>query len=242
MSPTDEIIPVLKKLRMSGILQSLDLRLRQALDGDLSHVEFLLRLLTDELERRESKQTQLRLGRARFEHQRTIEDFNFAFNPTLPKAKILDLCTGRFLDSHTNILLVGPAGVGKSHVAQAIGHRACLAGRRVLYTTAHQLFTALRAARADGSYDRKLLQFTTPDLLILDDLGLRPLQHDEPMDLYEVIRQRYERTSTVITSNRAVEEWYPLFGDDLLASAAMDRLLHHSHLLTLEGRSYRTAG
>ncbi|MAE71073.1 MAG: transposase [Gemmatimonadetes bacterium] len=240
MSPTDELIPVLKKLRMSGVLSSLDIRLRQATEGEISHIEFLYRLLTDEVERRESKQLQLRLNRASFEHQKSLEDFNFSFNPKLPKSKILDLATCRFLDSHTNILLVGPAGVGKSHIAQALGHRACMSGYSCLYVTAHKMLASLRAARADATYERRLARFTTPQLLIIDDLGLRPLQHDEPLDLYEIIRQRYERTATIMTSNRDVAEWYPLFGDDLLASAAMDRQLHHSQILTLEGKSFRT--
>lgn len=241
MSPLDELLPILKKLRLSGVLQSLDIRLRQATEDELGHIEFLYRLLTDEVERREAKQLHLRLSRAAFESRRSLEDFDFTFNPSLPKARILDLATCRFLETHTNVLLVGPAGVGKSHLAQALGLRACQAGHKTLYTTAHRMFGQLRAARADGSYDRQLARFTSPGLLILDDLGLRPLEQDEPMDLYEVIRQRYERSSTILTSNRDVQEWYPLFGDPLLASAAMDRLLHHSHVLVLEGQSFRTA-
>jgi DNA replication protein DnaC len=231
---------VLKKLRLSGVLSSLDIRLQQATDGELSHIEFLYRLFTDEVERREAKQIQLRLSRASFDHQKSLEDFDFSFNPKLPKSKILDLATCRFLDTHTSVLLVGPAGVGKSHIAQAIGHRACMAGYATLYVTAHKMLSTLRAARADGTYDRRMARYTSPQLLIVDDLGLRPLQHDEPLDLYEIIRQRYERSSTIMTSNRDVAEWYPLFADDLLASAAMDRLLHHSHILTLEGKSFRT--
>jgi DNA replication protein DnaC len=241
MSPLEDLIPILKKLRLSGVLQSLDIRLRQASEDELSHIEFLYRLLTDEVERREAKQLHLRLSRAAFESRKSLEDFDFAFNPSLPKSRILDLATCRFLDTHTNLLLVGPAGVGKSHLAQALGQRACQAGHKTLYTTAHHMFSQLRAARADGTYDRQLGRFVSPRLLILDDLGLRPLEQDEPMDLYEVIRQRYERSSTILTSNRDVQEWYPLFGDALLASAAMDRLLHHSHVLVLEGDSFRTA-
>ncbi len=239
MSSTDELIPLLKKLRLSGVLQSLELRIRQAVDDDLSHDEFLYRLLSDEVERRDSKQLEQRVRRAGFEHRTTLEDFDFAFNPTVPKAKVIDLATCAFVERKDNVLLVGPTGVGKSHIAQALGHRACRAGYSVLYTSAHDMLTQLRAARADGSLDRRMLRFTSPDLLLVDDLGLRPLAHDEPIDLYEIIRQRYQRASTVVTSNRALEEWHPLFHDALLASAAMDRLLHGAHVLVIEGDSFR---
>lgn len=240
LNPTDDLVPVLKKLRLSGVLESLDIRLRQATEDNLSQIEFLYRLLVDEVERREARQLHLRLRRAAFDSQKPLDSFDFSFNPGLPKAKILDLATCRFLDTHTNVLVVGPSGVGKSHLAQAIGHRACLAGNATLYTTAQQMFSALRAGRGDGTYERRLARFTAPRLLVVDDLGLRPLAHDEPMDLYELIRGRYEKSSTIITSNRDVNEWYPLFGDALLASAAMDRLLHHSDILVLDGKSYRT--
>lgn len=131
--------------------------------------------------------------------------------------------------------------MGKSHLAQALGHRACRAGHGVLFTSADALFQQLRAARGDGSWERRLLRFTAPDLLILDDLGLKPLKNDEPADLYEVIRARYEHGATIITSNRAVEELLPLWNDPLLGTSAMDRLLHHAHVLILEGESYRTS-
>jgi len=239
MHPTDDLVPILKKLRLSGVLESLDLRRRQASDDSLSHPEFLYRLLQDEVDRRESKQLMQRLRRAQFEQEKTIEDFEFHFNPRIPKAKIIDLATCAFIERHDNVALIGPAGVGKSHIAQAIGHRACRAGCQVLYITAHKLFAELRAARADNTQDRRLARFTAPELLVIDDLGLRPLAADEPVLLYEVIRQRYERGSMVVTSNRAIEEWYPLFQDDLLASAALDRFLHHAHIVVMDGKSYR---
>lgn len=239
MSVHDDLVPILKKLRLSGVLQSLELRIKEATDDSLAHTEFLYRLLQDEIERRESKQLHMRLRRASFDSSKSLEDFDFQFNPQIPKAKVLELATCQFIERQENILIVGPTGVGKSHIAQALGHRACRVGLSSIYISANQMLQQLRAARADQSYDRKLLRFTTPDLLIVDDLGLRPFDHDEPIDLYEVIRQRYERASTILTSNRALEEWHPLFGDELLASAAMDRLLHHSHVLVIEGRSFR---
>jgi DNA replication protein DnaC len=239
MSPTDEIVPILKKLRLSGVLQTLELRTRQAVEDNLAHPEFLYRVLLDEVERRDQKQLDLRLRRAAFETQKTVEDFDFAFNPDIPKSKIIDLATCHFVRRKEVVMLLGEAGVGKSHLAQAVGHRACLAGHSVLYTTANQLLTTLRAARADQSYDRKLLKYTTPDLLIVDDIGLRPLRDFEPEDIYEVIRQRYERGASIWTSNRSKDEWYSMFGDELLASAAMDRLLHHATVIEIEGESYR---
>lgn len=239
MSPTDELVPLLKKLRLSGVLQTLDLRTRQAVDDDLTHGEFLLRLLTDEVERRDSKQLDQRVRRANFEHAKTIEDFDFVFNPAVPKAKVLDLATCAFVAKRQNVLLIGPTGVGKSHVGEAIGHRGCRAGYTTLYTPANEMLAQLRAARADNSYERRLLRYTSPELLIIDDLGLRPLTRDEPVDLYEVIRARYERASTIITSNRDVTELGALFGDPLLAAAAMDRLLHGAHVIVMEGASYR---
>lgn len=239
MHPTDELIPVLKKLRLSGILQSLELRVNQASEGNLSHVEFLLRVFVDETERRDAKQLDVRLRRANFEHAKSLEDFDFTFNPKTPKAKIVDLATCGFIGRRENICLIGPSGVGKSHIAQALGHRACVAGYSVLHICAHKMFLQLRAARADQTHDRRMLRFTAPDLLIIDDLGLRELSGDEPVDLYDIIRGRYERGSMIITSNRALPEWAPLFKDQLLASAAMDRLLHHAHVLELLGKSYR---
>ena len=239
MTVQDELIPVLKKLRLSGVLATLDLRTKEAVDDNLSHSDFLFRLCSDEVERREQKQLEVRLRRASFAGSRRLDEFDFSFNPTIPKTKIIDLATCLFADKHENVLLIGPAGVGKSHIAQALGERACRGGHSTLFVATHRMLMQLRAARGDGTYEKKLLRFTSPSVLILDDIGLRPLQGDEPIDLYEVIRARYERGSLIVTSNRALEEWYPLFKDDLMASAAMDRLLHHAHVVTMDGNSFR---
>jgi len=239
MGVLDELVPLLKKLRMSGVLETLDLRVREATEDGVAHTEFLVRLLRDEVDRRESKQLATRIRRANFEHAKTLEDFDFAFNPRVPKAKVIDLATCGFITRHENVCFVGPTGVGKSHVAQALGHRACRAGHSTLFVRAQEMFNDLRAARADGTVTRRMQRYLNVDLLILDDLGLRPLQQTDTIDLYDVIRGRYERGSLIVTSNRSVKELYPLFGDPLLASAAMDRLLHHAHIIEMTGGSYR---
>lgn len=239
MSPIDELVPLLKKLRLSGILQSLELRIEQAAQDNLAPAEFLLRLFTDEVERRDARMLEQRIRGAHFEHSKTLEDLDFHFNPQLPRSRIIDLATAGFVLQRRNALLLGPSGVGKSHIAQALGQRACRLGHKVLFITVHDLLKQLRAARGDASHERRMLRFTGPALLILDDLGLRPLAPEEASDLYDIIRLRYERGSILITSNRALEELPSVFGDPLLASAAMDRLLDDAHVLVLEGDSYR---
>ena len=167
-------------------------------------------------------------------------DFDWRFNLKLPKDKLLKLITCQFVHIKEDALLCGPSGTGKSHLAQALGYRVCREGHTALYITAIHFLIAMRAARADGSYDRQRLHYISVELLILDDLGLRPLSSKDAMDLYELIHLRYERGALLCTSNRAVTQRGALFGDTLLASAAMDRLLHHASLVVMDGQSYRT--
>jgi DNA replication protein DnaC len=236
---TDQLPSIARKLRLSGMLDTLDLRLREAQEASWSHTELLVRVLADEIERRDAKALQERLRRADFEHQRTVEAFDFTFNPGVPRALILELATCGFMGRQEVIFLLGPTGTGKSHLAQAIGHRACRLGHDVRFLAARDLFADLRAGHGDGSWARRLKRYTDVDLLIVDDLGLQPMRAEEAADFYEIVRHRYERRSLILTSNRAKAEWDGLFPDPLLGAATMDRLLHHSHVIDIDGDTWR---
>ncbi|MCI0407156.1 MAG: IS21-like element helper ATPase IstB [Acidobacteria bacterium] len=242
MQITHQLVPKLKHLRLSGVLETLEVRNRQAIEEKLSHIEFLQKLLEDEVERRAQKQLQLRLRRAAFDLEKTFEGFDFAFNPSVNRQQIFDLATSRFVERHESVLIQGPAGVGKSHLAQALGHEACRRGFDVLFVPTSRMLAHLNGGRADGTYERRLLAYTRPDLLILDDFGLKPLHPPAPEDLYEVINERYERGSLIVTSNRAFSEWPELFANPLLASAALDRLAHNAHHVVITGDSFRAKG
>jgi DNA replication protein DnaC len=258
-----QLTPQLKRLRLSGVLDTLELRNQQAIQEKLSYVEpvlavrpgFLARLIQDEVERRAQpvladrpgKQLQLRLRRANFRSDKTLESFDFSFpgltartgNPTINRQQVLDLATCAYVAQHRNTLICGPTGVGKSHLAQALGHEACRRGHDVLFVSTHKMLTHLNGGRADGSYDRRFQAYLRPDLLILDDFGLKPVSPPGSEDLLDVILERYERASILITSNRAPGEWPSLFGDPLMASAALDRLADNAHVLIITGSSYR---
>jgi DNA replication protein DnaC len=235
-----QLVPKLKALRLSGILETLDVRNRQAIEDKLSYVEFLERLLEDEVERRSAKQLVLRLRRASFTSEKTLETFDWSFNPSINRQQVLDLATGLWIERHENVLVVGPSGVGKSHLAQALGQEACRRGYHVLFTPVTKMLSHLNGGRADGTYERRLSGYLRPDLLILDDFGLRQLRAQESEDFYQVIGERYERGSILVTSNRDYSEWSEAFGENpLLASAGLDRLAHRAHLVTIIGASYR---
>jgi DNA replication protein DnaC len=236
------LTPQLKHLRLSGILETLEVRHRQAIDEQWSYVEFLERLLQDEVERRGQKQLNLRLRRAAFQPEKTLERYDFSFNPQLNRQQIMDLATCQFVERKEPVLICGPTGVGKSHLAQALGHAACRRGYDVIFISAAKLLQHLNGGRADGSYDRRLQSFVRPALLIIDDFGLKPLRPPAPEDFYDVINERYERGATIVTSNRALNEWPQLFGDPLLASAGLDRLFHNAHVLVITGDSFRARG
>jgi len=239
MELTHQLTPMLRTLRLSGILETLEVRNRQAVASQASFVEFLGLLVQDEVERRAQNALRLRLRRAAFDPTKTLESFDFSFNPKLNKAQVFDLATGAFIERHENVLLYGPTGVGKSHLAQALAHEACRRGFEVLCVSCAKMLAHLAGGRADGTHDQRLARYLRPDLLVLDDFGLKALRPPGPEDLYDVIHERYERGSLLLTSNRDRSEWAELFGEPLLASAALDRLTHGAHFVEIIGPSYR---
>jgi len=239
MSFDPQLSQHLKQLRLGGMLETLDVRLHQATTEQMSYMDFLQRLLEDEIARRHQKQLAQRVRRANFQTDKTIERFDFSFNPQLNRQLVLELATCHFVTRHQPVLIIGPSGVGKSHLSQALGWEACKRGYDVVYTSCAKVLSSLAAGRADGSYDKRLQALARPDLLILDDFGLKPLRQSSPEDMYDIINERYEKSSTVITSNRALNEFPQLFGDPLLASAGLDRLFDNAIVVTITGNSFR---
>jgi DNA replication protein DnaC len=229
----------LRQLRLSGVLETLENRNRQAIDGQWSYIEFLIRLLEDEIERRSQKQLYLRLRRSTLNTTKTLEGFDFSFNPHINRQQILNLAGCDYVREKRNALLCGPTGVGKTHLAQALGQEAARQGFDVLLVSVQKLLSHLNGGRADGSWERRFATYLRPDLLILDDFGLKPIQPPGPEDLYDVINERYEKGSILLTSNRAPSEWPDIFLDPLLASAGLDRLLDRAEVVIIRGASFR---
>ena len=233
------LLPKLRQLKLGGMIQTLDVRASQAIERQLTPVEFLALLLDDELERRSQQRLARHLAQSGCDAHKTLAHFDFAATPGVNRSYLMDLAACTFIGRHENLLLCGPTGVGKSHLANGLAIEAMKRNLRVLSRPLQRLLADLHAARANGSYPRLLARVLTVDLLVLDDFGLQPLSSQAAQDLYEIISERYERGSLIITSNRAFEEWAEVFGNELLASAALDRLTHHAHTLIIRGESYR---
>jgi len=233
------LLPKLRQLKLSGMLQTLDLRAAQSIERQLSPAEFLALLLDDELERRSQQHLVHSLVLSGCDSLKTLAQFDFLAAPGVNRTLIQDLATCAFIPRHENILLCGPTGVGKSHLANAIAIEALKRDYRVFSKPTHRLLNDLHTARASGAHSRLFARILRCDLLVLDDFGLQALSAQAVQDLYEIITERYERGSLIMTSNRAFEEWAEVFNNDLLASAALDRLTHHTHTLTIRGDSFR---
>jgi len=230
----------LRALKLSGMLHTLDARLAQARAGELGHLEFLQVLCHDETTRRDAMGMARRLRRARFEQQATLEEFDFHASPKLPAAQIRDLAALRWLHAGESIILYGPVGVGKSHVAQALGHLAIRHGADVRFTKTSRALADLAGGHADRTWPRRLAELTRPDLLILDDFAMRELTATQADDLYELVSERAQTNrSLILTSNRSPVDWYPLFPNPVVAESLLDRLINTSHQIFMNGPSYR---
>lgn len=239
MGITNELKQTLKCLRLSGLLSTLPERVAYAKGTKLSYTEFLELLLGDEIQRRQDTTVERRLKSAAVDIDQTFERFDWDAAITVDREKLRDLLSLEFIGRKENILICGPVGVGKTFIANALAHSACRRGHKVLMLRASAMFKRLLQSRADNSYERELIKLISPDLLIIDDFGLQGLTGDQSGDFYEVVVERYAKASTVITSNRDLQEWMALFDDQIMANSALDRLAHNAHQLIIEGESYR---
>ena len=242
MNINGQIANRLKQLRLTGMLETLDVRVKQAEDSRSGYMEFLMTLIEDEFERRQSRQLVRRLKKAGFDGEKTLEGFDFSFNPQIPAGKIKQLSNCAYIERRENIFFLGPVGVGKSHLAQALGHIACRMGYDVLNTKAIKMFRYINGGRADNTLEDRIKQYTTVPLLIIDDFGLKSLTSTQGDDFYEIVSERYMKRSTIFTSNRAIEDWHGLFTDPIIANSILDRIAHNAHQIVLTGESYRNKG
>jgi DNA replication protein DnaC len=240
MNPMPELSPLLKQLRLSGILETLPARNREAIENKLSYSEFLALLIQDEVARREQNKFATRLRRVGFRGEKTLEGFDFSFNPHIDQAYLQDLATCRFIAQKVAVLIAGPCGTGKSHIAQALGHCAVRAGYDVLFTTQSKLLGNLHAARATGNFQRRFQTMVRTALLVIDDFGLKPLRAPHDEDFHDLVAERYERAAMIVTSNLDFGEWGEAFANQLLGAATLDRLRHGAYRVVLDGESYRT--
>jgi DNA replication protein DnaC len=235
----DRLRTALKTLRLSGLSQSLEVRLHEAQSHNLNHVEFLELVLQDELVVRSDRLFSRRVKAACFREVKTLDQFDWSFNPAVKKKQVFDLATGAFIREARDVLWLGPPGLGKSHLVQAIGYQAIKAGFLVLYRSIFDVVRDFLHDDALGQDDKTLARYLKPDLLIIDDMGMKQLPKRSGEYLFEIIMRRYEKRSTMMTSNRPLEDWGKLIGDVPAATAILDRFLHHAEIIQISGKSYR---
>jgi DNA replication protein DnaC len=236
---TNALTTALKQLRLSGLLASLEVRLQEAAGHSLNHAEFLELILQDELLVRNERLIQRRIKAAGFRELKTLEDFDWAFNPSIHKKQVYDLATCRFVREARDVLFLGPPGVGKSHLVEALGYQAIKSGFTVLYRSVFDVVRDFLQDEAFGGQEKVLTRYLKPDLLLIDDMGMKQLPKHSGEYLFEIIMRRYETRSTMMTSNRPLEDWGKLVGDVPSATAILDRFLHHAEILSITGKSYR---
>jgi DNA replication protein DnaC len=238
----DALSTALRQWRLSGMLQSLEVRLHEAAGHGLSHREFLELIVQDELLVRSNRQLERRLQAAAFRERKSLEEFDWSFNPSVPKKRVYDLATCCFIREARDVLWLGPPGVGKSFLVQALGYQAVRASFTVLYRSIFDVIRDFLHDEALGGEDKVLARYLKPDLLIIDDMGMKHLPKRSGEYLFEIIMRRYETRSTMMTSNRPLEDWGKLIGDVPSATAILDRFLHHAEIIQITGRSYRLRG
>lgn len=236
---TESLRSALKQLRLSGLLESLEVRLQEAAGHGLNHAEFLELLVQDELAVRSNRQVERRVKAAQFRERKTLDEFDWSFNPSIKKRQVFDLATCRFVRETRDVLFLGPPGVGKSYLVQAIGYQAIKCGFAVLYRSIFDVVRDFLHDEALGGEDKVMARYLKPDLLIVDDMGMKQLPKRSGEYLFEIVMRRYETRSTMMTSNRPLEDWGKLIGDVPSASAILDRFLHHAEVVTIAGKSYR---
>lgn len=235
----DRLQSALRQLHLSGLARSLDIRLQEAAGHQLSHAEFLELILQDEILVREERQFDRRVKAASFRELKALDEFDWSFNPSIPRKQIFDLATCRFIREARDVLFLGPPGVGKSFLVQALGYQAIRQRCVVLYRSIFDLVRDFLSDEAFDGQEKVLAKYLKPDLLIIDDMGMKNLPKRSGEYLFEIIMRRYETRSTIMTSNRPLEDWGKLIGDVPSATAILDRFLHHAEIITISGRSYR---